>query len=279
MKINELNYKQYLLEYLDKELDENEMQDVDDYIAIHQPAADEWAKLQKTVLKPETSIVFGNKNLLKKQEEAPVRKLYWYAGAASLAAAAVICFFVWVSYTGNSSLQPPHKTFASVIVKQDNNKANLLQTSSSVIVKTSNGKSIHSSSNLNIAARPAAPVKEAAANPANDNIASQPVKNITNSPDESNRSVAAVVNKTEAPVQPVPEIIKENNSSQNIVKAPEIAEVKAMASNGKSKPGLLNKIASKLGAKVSIQKKNDGDDNYLAFNFESKNISISEKIK
>ena len=104
--INESNFEEWLLLYIDNELTAQERIDVEKFVAAY-PAADTvFHQLQKTKLQPELSVTFPNKAILYRREKrAAVVAIRWrkIAVAASLLLAiSTAAFFVFTNKNGNS---------------------------------------------------------------------------------------------------------------------------------------------------------------------------------
>jgi hypothetical protein len=103
MSINEKNYKEHLLDYLDNRLSAADRKDMEHYLLLNSDAWAELEALKRIKLKPDMSVSFPKKALLMMPEEedaaaaplsenteqAPVRRLGWWqlnvvAGIAAL---------------------------------------------------------------------------------------------------------------------------------------------------------------------------------------------------
>jgi hypothetical protein len=86
--INSGNYEEYLVQYLDNELNTEQKAAVETYAANNPAVKSEIELLLKTKLQPETLITFINKESLYRSEETPVRRivpiLWWRIAAAVL---------------------------------------------------------------------------------------------------------------------------------------------------------------------------------------------------
>jgi len=94
MQINRQSYEEFFLLYADGELNESEKKAVEEFIDRNPDLAGELSLIQETVLKPDGSIVFENKELLFKDESDERKVIYmrWFRIAA--AAAVLITFSV-----------------------------------------------------------------------------------------------------------------------------------------------------------------------------------------
>lgn len=106
MQINRQSYEEFFLLYADGELNENEKKAVEEFINVNPDLAGEFNLIRETVLQPDDSIIFENKELLFKDEEEERKVIYmrWYRIAA--AAVILIAFSVigWV-FLGDRNLQ------------------------------------------------------------------------------------------------------------------------------------------------------------------------------
>lgn len=86
--INSDNYEEYLVQYLDNELNDEQKAAVEIYANNNPAVKSELDLLLKTKLQPEASITFINKESLYRREEAPVRRIipvtWWRVAVAVL---------------------------------------------------------------------------------------------------------------------------------------------------------------------------------------------------
>lgn len=86
--INSNNYEEWLVQYVDNELNDEQNASVEVYAASNPAAGAALDILLKTKLQPENSITFFNKEILYRREEAPVRRIvpvmWWRVAAAVL---------------------------------------------------------------------------------------------------------------------------------------------------------------------------------------------------
>ena len=106
MQINRQSYEEFFLLYADGELNESEKKAVEEFINVNPDLAGELSLIRETVMQPDDSIIFENKELLFKDEEEERKVIYmrWYRIAA--AAVILIAFSVigWV-FLGEKNLQ------------------------------------------------------------------------------------------------------------------------------------------------------------------------------
>jgi hypothetical protein len=133
MQINRQTYEEYFILYADGELNESEKKAVEQFIQHNPDLAGEFGLIQDTVMKPDGSIIFENKELLFRDESEERKVLYmrWYRMAA--AAVLLLAFSVigWL-FLGDGNMrkepvavvQPPQANKPSVTdpVKTDRAK-------------------------------------------------------------------------------------------------------------------------------------------------------------
>ena len=107
MNINRTNYESYFLRYVDKDLSNDEQLMVDNFVAENTDLQIELAYLFNTILVPDTSIVFLNKELLYKKEQTAFSILFFnWQKIAVAAALIVLVFMVWKLLPTKSSEHP-----------------------------------------------------------------------------------------------------------------------------------------------------------------------------
>lgn len=118
MQINRHTYEQFILLYTDGELSLEEQRAVEDFIRENPDLEEELILLKETVLEPDQSIVFENKEqLYKKEETRKVLPLPWFRIAA---AAVVIIFstlFGWKYFNNREMVET--RTVASADQQKD----------------------------------------------------------------------------------------------------------------------------------------------------------------
>lgn len=95
MEINLNNYEEYLLSYLDGELDDAAKAGLEEFLEAHPELREELELLRAARLEPEEDLVFRDKSVLYRDEKAaqtipPYRR--WWAVAAAAAALAILVF-------------------------------------------------------------------------------------------------------------------------------------------------------------------------------------------
>jgi hypothetical protein len=85
MQINRQTYEEYFILYADGELNESEKKAVEQFIEHNPDLAGEFGLIQDTIMKPDGSIIFENKELLFRDESEERKVLYmrWYRMAAA----------------------------------------------------------------------------------------------------------------------------------------------------------------------------------------------------
>jgi hypothetical protein len=92
--IDEKNYPEFFLLYIDRELNTTDQQRTEDFLAKNPQLLPEFQQLQATILEPDTTVVFAGKSALYR-EEAQVVKIAWKKWAV----AAAILLLLSVSIT------------------------------------------------------------------------------------------------------------------------------------------------------------------------------------
>jgi len=85
MNITIENYEEYLIDYLHGELKGDLLQEMEVFLSEHANVRDEFELLQQTILTPDKTIVFENKQVLLKQQ-APIRFTFYFKRYAAIAA-------------------------------------------------------------------------------------------------------------------------------------------------------------------------------------------------
>ncbi len=106
MTINKQNYSDFLLDYLDNELSEEEHIQFLAFMEEHDDIKEEFLLLQKTKLSADEEIVFPSKNSLYRSESKPFRNKWWLWAAAAVAAG----LFFFTQYHRHSLINHNHKT-------------------------------------------------------------------------------------------------------------------------------------------------------------------------
>jgi hypothetical protein len=124
MQINRQSYEEYFLLYADGELNENERKAVEEFIDLNPDLAGEFDLIRQTVMLPDSSIIFENKELLFKDEKEDRQVIYmrWFRIAA--AAAILIAFSVvgWVFFSNSNIHKEPIAIIKHPEIKQPEEK-------------------------------------------------------------------------------------------------------------------------------------------------------------
>ena len=133
MQINRQTYEEYFLLYADGELNESEMKAVEQFIKLNPDLAGEFGLIQDTVMKPDGSIIFENKELLFRDESEQRKVIYmrWYRMAAAAVLLLAFSIIGWL-FLGDRNMhhepvaivQPPqaNKPTVTDAVKQEETK-------------------------------------------------------------------------------------------------------------------------------------------------------------
>jgi hypothetical protein len=109
MQINRQTYEEFFLLYADGELSAAEKKSVEEFVKENPDLADEFNLILETVLQPDESVFFENKELLLKEEEddRKVVPMRWFRFA--VAAVVLITFSVigWVFFGDKSLIRQP----------------------------------------------------------------------------------------------------------------------------------------------------------------------------
>lgn len=116
--------QEQLLLYTDNELAAAEKEKVQQLINTDAGAAKEWSLLQKTVLQPDSAIVFANKQSLYRKEEGRVVRIGWWRAAA---AAVLLGFGTWTTLT---LIKPSQETEEITVAGKGNTVKPAQQTNS-----------------------------------------------------------------------------------------------------------------------------------------------------
>ncbi len=293
MEINKNNYKDWLIRYLENDLNTDERADMELFIKENHEAASEWDLLQRTRLQPDLSIRFPNKSLLFRTEEPVVElkkpvvvfKLYRYAAFA--AAAAVLAFVIiftirkpetrietahsFLKNQNTPSVQIPEKN-QNIASSQEENK--MAQDTKSIDnQKNDINGSKNSHKSLIAKQMPNEPVKDKSvqnAIPEPTQLKSQPVA--------EQKIPGGIKNDTDKITHQ--SIMKEQLAiakepvNHSVSKNP----VKTVSSNEDNDQTLLQ-TAINLFHHVSIKKQEKNQQTYYALSIQTPNISINKTIK
>ena len=106
MEINRQTYEEYFLLYADGELNESEMRAVEQFIKHNPDLSGEFGLIQDTVMKPDGSIIFENKELLFRDESEQRKVIYmrWYRMAAAAVLLLAFSIIGWL-FLGDSDMR------------------------------------------------------------------------------------------------------------------------------------------------------------------------------
>jgi hypothetical protein len=109
MQINRQSYEEYFLLYADGELNESEKRAVEEFIDQNPDLAGELSIIQETVFKPDSNIVFDNKELLYKTESDERKVIYmrWFRTVAAAAVLLSLSVAGWLFYGTTDKHIPP----------------------------------------------------------------------------------------------------------------------------------------------------------------------------
>ena len=118
--INLNNYEEWLVLYVDDELNEEDKIAVEKFAAAHNPVQQELALFQQTKLQPE-KIIFSDKKVLHKKERATIIGMQWWkmAVAAILIIAAGITLYSILHKTDSGNIS--NRDFAGPKKEQPSN--------------------------------------------------------------------------------------------------------------------------------------------------------------
>lgn len=120
VKINLSNYDEWLMRYVDNELNPEESTTVESFAALHPSVKKELEYFTKTKLLPEENIVFPDKELLyRKTERVRIIQMRWWKVAA--AAMLILGIGTGIVFIMSNRKNPVNEPTASQKIKQDNN--------------------------------------------------------------------------------------------------------------------------------------------------------------
>ncbi len=143
--INMSNYEEYLISYVDNELNASERNAFEKFLAAHPAVKEELGVYQQTKLEPEEKIVFANKEILyRKEEKVRVISMQWWkiAVAAAVILVAGLGTFIILNKKdttpGTSVVKTTtdKKSTPTPVVTDDNKEADKQKTEKSSVLKT-----------------------------------------------------------------------------------------------------------------------------------------------
>jgi len=105
MKITINNYEEWMIDYLEGNLSNVERKQLVEFLEFHPELKAELELFEQTKLQPDTTIVFVNKEALKKKESGRVITMRSWM-KYSIAVAAVLMVFIGVRYFNSDTAQP-----------------------------------------------------------------------------------------------------------------------------------------------------------------------------
>lgn len=105
MKVTINNYEEWMIDYLEGNLSNVERKQLVEFLEFHPELKAELELFEQTKLQPDTTIVFVNKEALKKKESGRVITMRSWV-KYSIAVAAVLMVFIGVRYFNSDTAQP-----------------------------------------------------------------------------------------------------------------------------------------------------------------------------
>ncbi len=105
MKITINNYEEWMIDYIEGNLSNDQRKQLAEFLEFHPELKAELELFGQTKLQPDTNLVFANKDLLKKKENGRVITMMSWV-KYSVAVAAVLMVFIGVRYFSNDTTQP-----------------------------------------------------------------------------------------------------------------------------------------------------------------------------
>ena len=98
MQINRQSYEEFFLLYADGELNETEKKSVEQFVAANPDLADEFLLIRDTIMQPDESIFFENKEVLYRNEEDNRKIVYmrWFRIAAAAVVVLALSIVGWL---------------------------------------------------------------------------------------------------------------------------------------------------------------------------------------
>lgn len=190
--------QEQLLLYTDNELNPAEKEKTQELINSNAGAAKEWSLLQKTILQPDTAIVFADKKVLYRKEERRVVRIGWWRAAA---AAVLLGFGTWTTLT---LLKPAQQTVEGTVATG---------------TKVKPGPQTNSTTNATTAPQPQTPVI-AENNTHAENTAQAPAIKTTTAPKNNTPAVNIVKQNVPQDKNDNNAVVKENKKPSNNLPEP-----------------------------------------------------------
>jgi hypothetical protein len=122
--IDMTNYEEWLLLYIDNELDAEQKATVEDFIIRHPAVQDELILFQQAKLQPETAIVFPNKESLYRKEEKSRRVVMMRWTRIAVAAILLLAVSLSVYFISNNKTETTGPALAGINQPADTNTVN-----------------------------------------------------------------------------------------------------------------------------------------------------------
>jgi len=144
--INMSNYEEYLISYVDNELNASERNAFEKFLAAHPAVKEELGVYQQTKLEPEEKIVFANKEILyRKEEKVRVISMQWWKIAVAAAVILVAGMGTFIILNKKDTTTPgtsvvktttDKKSTPTPVVTDDNKEADKQKTEKPSVLKT-----------------------------------------------------------------------------------------------------------------------------------------------
>jgi len=144
--INMSNYEEYLISYIDNELNASERNAFEKFLAAHPAVKEELGVYQQTKLEPEEKIVFANKEILyRKEEKVRVISMQWWKIAVAAAVILVAGMGTFIILNKKDTTTPgtsvvktttDKKSTPTPVVTDDNKEADKQKTEKPSVLKT-----------------------------------------------------------------------------------------------------------------------------------------------
>jgi hypothetical protein len=292
MEINKKNYKDWLVRYLENDLNVIERIETEQFINENSFAAREWELLKRTRLEPDLSIKFPDKKLLFRTEDdvvelkKPVRVFNLYQYAALAAAAAVLAFVIIFSiHKPENKIETAHSNIRSESSPSISAPEKARSTVPSQSEPTLAQDVRHSHVERKDQRFSKTVSKNLLAKQMPQNIGEQKTvhKQIQEPQSIKSESVASNITLNPAAVQPEKVItqgppIQQIASVKQPVRSDQAVPVRTVSYSEDDNQSTLQSLMSLLH-KVSIKKKVENQQTYYALSLETPDIKINKTIR
>jgi hypothetical protein len=206
--INETNYEEYFLLYIDNELSTAKREEVEMYVLKHPKLQDEFTTLKQAVLAPEVMSYGDRSDLYHTSKRRTIYVKPWHMAAAAI--------FIGVCATGVWLMQPTNDVMVPVAVNQ----------------------SVKDRPQSNDATTKPADTIQHQIQPQQEMIAEQPL------PKKENKNVAVVIKKNDPKAIRKPLQRETDNKQQQIAEIPPVIENHDIVTHPKEPPVELHDIAA-----------------------------------